>query len=114
MKVLYKAFDGKIFTNPGECEDYEFVKLHPSLFNIIFYNNDNKKYNIKQNDLLNDSVYYEAEKVEIHNNEELSDFLLYSKDNGWCEFEEQITSKGTWERSEDEVGNGVWMKKGDM
>jgi len=113
MKIIYQAFDGKNFDNEENCEIYEFKKIHPSLFTINFYDEENKLFRIssEKDDFLNDKIYYTAEKVEIHNTAELSDFLLWSKDCGWCEFEEQINDIGFWERTTDEVGNGIWVKK---
>lgn len=113
MKIIYQAFDGKNFDNEEDCEVYEFKKLHPSLFNIDFYNEENELFHLSKDkdNLWNDTTYYVAEKVKIHNTAELSDFLLLSKEAGWCEFEEQINEIGLWERTEDEVGNGIWIKR---
>lgn len=113
MKIIYQAFDEKSFENEEDCEVYEFKKLHPNLFTIDFYDAENKLFHLSKDrdNLWNDITYYTAEKVEIHNTAELSDFLLLSKETGWCEFEEQINEVGFWERTEDEVGNGIWVKR---
>lgn len=113
MRIIYQAFDGRNFYDEESCEIYEFKKLHPSLFTIDLYNDKNEKihFSKSKDDLWNDKYYHYTEKVEIHNTAELSDFLLLSKDCGWCEFEEQINDIGFWERTEDEVGNGIWVKK---
>ena len=113
MKIIYQAFDGKNFDDEEKCEVYEFKKLHPNLFTIDFYDEENKLFHLSEDkdNLWNDTVYYMAEKVEIHNTAELSDFLLLSKECGWCEFYEQINDVGLWARTEDEMNNGKWIKK---
>ena len=113
MKIIYQAFDGRNFDNKEKCEIYEFKKLYPNLFTIDFYDAENKLFHLskEKDDLWDDATYYMAEKVKIHNVAELSDFLLLAKEAGWCEFEEQINDIGLWERTEDEVKNGIWVKK---
>ena len=113
MKIIYQAFDGKNFENEEDCEIYEFKKLHPNLFTIDFYDAENKLFHLSKNkdNLWNDVTYYTAEKVKIHNAAELSDFLLLSKECGWCDFYEQINEIGFWERIEDEIRNPIWVKR---
>lgn len=112
MKIIYQAFDGKNFDNEEKCEIYEFKNLHPNLFSINFYDEDNRLFRLSKDEdkLWNDETYYKTEKVEIHNTAELSDFLLLAKECGWCEFYEQIDDVGLWTRTEDEMRNGVWVK----
>lgn len=114
MIILYKAFDGKIFENEYDCLNYENKQFHPYLKNIECYTINNVKYSI--DNINDDDVYFKAEKVIIHNDNEFNDFIWLAKYNGWCEFYELITKPGIWTRHEDKMHNGYWKllnTKGD-
>lgn len=112
MTILYKAFDGMIFEDEYECEDYENKICHPLLEDIEFFDENNLSYfiNLNNNDPFSDNIYNNCWKVIIHNSCEFNDFIWLAKYCGWCEFYEQITGPGIWERNEDDFHNGYWKK----
>ena len=95
--TLYQSSDGKTFKDYDECYLYELKYEHPNLFHIDFYDSKDKIYNIPSGTLLLDYVYNNAEKIKIHNEQEYQDLIWFSKECGWCEFE-QITGPGIWIR----------------
>lgn len=115
MRIIYEAFDGKTFDKQWECENYEYMLFHPHLLTICFYDKNDKlcyitKELIEDVDSKIDLIYHNTEKVEIHTKEEFQDFIELSKDCGWCEFYDYITSPGLWIRHEDEYMNPIWEK----
>lgn len=112
---LYQAFDGKIFTDEIECENYENVHLHVSLFNITFYNKQQLSYTLDKRNIYDDSIYNECEQIEIPK-ESFEDFQWWVQECGWCEFE-QITKPGKWKRTVTEESSiyneGIWIYIGE-
>lgn len=107
MKILYQSFDGTIFEDETECYCHEMKQEHSHLKNIVFFNAENQEYKI-EDDLFDDDIYQKAEKVIIHNGNELADFVWLIDETGWTEFY-QITEVGTWIRKESSW-NGRWTK----
>lgn len=110
MKILYQSDDGLIFDSEFLCLAHENALIYSSLFSIVFYNKDNISYKIKEANIYDDEVYEQCEKVVIHNNEELKDFIWLAKECGWCEFK-QINSIGTWIRKTNDFNRGFWVKE---
>ena len=109
MKIIYEAFDGKQFETEDECYSYEAFYEHPYLHSIVFYDKNDNKYLIG-NDIFVDSIYQEAEKIRIHNENEIKDLLWLADQCGWCEFED-ITEPGFWIRKElNFLGDAEWEK----
>lgn len=116
MKIIYVSDDGKQFDNEDDCYIYESILAHPNLKNVCFYDIDGNEYHadISLDTYDDDSIYQKGEKVVIHNEEELKDFLWISHDAGWCEFYAFINAVGTWVRKEeDNRGNGLWTMEDD-
>lgn len=112
MKVIYEAFDGCKFDDQWQCEDYENAQLHLGLSTIDFYTSNNNKFLITYDNLTSENIYNNCEKVHIHNEEELKDFLWLAEYTGWCEWN-QINSPGFWVRHQDSLCNGIWLKEGE-
>ena len=114
MKIIFVANDGKQFDDEWECEQYEASLIHTHLTSIIFYNADGETYRIDTKDYKNmfdEDIYNDAEKVIIHTEEELADFLWLTETCGWIEFN-QIDSVGTWVRHVGEAWyDGEWVKE---
>lgn len=110
MKILYQAENGKIFEDEDKCYNYEYALKFPEMFNIHFYDIDGSEYMIDEKDIFHDRVYWEAEKVNIHNETELAVLHKLALDCGWCEFD-QITAPGIWVRKEnDNIIEGKWER----
>ncbi len=109
MKILYQSNDGLIFDSESLCLNHENSLIHSALFSIVFYNKTNTPYKIEKKDIYNDEVYQQCEKVIIHNNKELDDFMWLAEECGWCEFED-INSTGTWIRKTNSFNRGEWEK----
>ena len=109
MKILYQSNDGLIFNSEFLCLNHENSLIHPFLFSIVFYNKTDTSYKIRKENLYDDEVYLECEKVIIHNREELDDFMWLVEECGWCEFED-INSIGTWIRKTNDFDEGEWEK----
>lgn len=110
MKVLYESFDGKIFDSEEECLSYEASAEHRHLKDIQLYQkikNEYFEYHISPYFIYDDNYYQSCDKIVIHNEDELKDLHWLAIDCGWCEFSDQITSVGTWIRSEQD-GEGFW------
>ena len=66
--------------------------------------------------MFDDHIYNDAEKIVVHNTEEVDALLWIADYTGWCEFE-QITSPGTWVRHAKDMGthylysDGIWEKE---
>lgn len=107
MKIWYEAKDGTFFDNEDDCYSYEQKFEHTHLNTIIFFDEKGKEYTVGE-DIFDDDVYQLANRVIIHNAEELSDFIWLSEECGWTEFF-QITDVGEWIR-EEENWNGYWER----
>ena len=93
MRTVYIADDGKEFDDECECQDYEFAS---SLNAIEIYDEDGNKLK----DLLSDDTYYEARKIIINTEKELSDLRLVADYTGFYGYE-RVTSAGVWIYDED-------------
>lgn len=114
MEILYRAVDGHIFLNEDDCYTYESTLTHQNLFTIEFFNEKDNRYFIRRNNIFDEDVYNQAEKVIIHNIDELNDFKWLAEECGWCEFAKDgdIDSPGIWVRKEtDWTHDGVWEKE---
>ena len=111
MEILYKAFDGKIFTDEYECEKYEAINYtHMDIYGLTFLDKDDNEI-VLGDDPFDDDIYGKAETVIIHNEAEADDLFWLAKECGWIEFED-IDSPGTWKRFViDDYGVGVWEKQ---
>jgi len=109
MKILYQSNDGLIFDSEFLCLNHENSLIHSALFSIVFYDKTNTPYKIRKENLYDDEVYQQCEKVIIHNHEELDDFMWLAEECGWCEFED-INSIGTWIRKTNNFNEGKWIK----
>lgn len=110
MKIWYVAIDGTLFDNEDECASYEAEFNHSNLKNINFYSKIKDKYypySLNLKCIYDDGLYQDCDKIIIHNTNELADLLWLAEECGWCEFNEQISSPGTWIRHEED-GNGYW------
>ena len=109
MKILYQSNDGLIFDSEFLCLNHENSLIHSSLFSIVFYNKTNTPYKIRKENLYDDEIYQQCEKVIIHNHEELDDFIWLAEECGWCEFG-NINSIGTWIRKTNDFNEGRWER----
>lgn len=109
MIIKYESEDGLLFDNEEDCYIHEAIQKHCHLKTIAFFNKENELYTIGEN-ILDDDIYQKAERIIIHNLEELADFLWLSVENGWCEFE-QIKKVGEWTRREGNFLDGIWELK---
>ena len=107
MKIWYESDDGIFFEDELDCEMHEQKQKHTHLNTIIFFDKENVSYNISEN-IYDDEIYQHAEKVIIHNKEELADFIWLADECGWAEFY-QITEPGSWIR-EERNWDGRWTK----
>ena len=108
MREIYEAYDGTRFDNEDDCWWYENAHYHKDIFNIKFLDINNNELHLTYDyDINEDVVYQTSEKVIIDNIKQVKDLHDISDECGWCEFN-QITSPGTWIRTEDEMKNGVW------
>lgn len=107
MREIYEAYDGIRFDNEDDCWWYENSRSHKDIYQIRFYDKNNNEYHITDNYDDSEDVYQCCEKIIIDTNKQLRDLKWMSEEFGWCEFN-QITSPGTWIRTEDDVRNGVW------
>ena len=108
MKIWYESEDGIYFEDEDECVAHEKKLDHPHLSTIVFFNLKGEKYTIGDN-IFDDDIYQHAEKVIIHDESELADFIWLAEEAGWAEFY-QIKEVGEWNRYEDSW-NGRWLKK---
>ena len=111
MEIIYKANDGTLFDNEFDCQLYEEAKTFGHIYSIEFFTKFGDKYFITKDNLFEDCNYSICEKVIIHNQEELAEFIRLANYCGWCEFYEQINAPGTWVRTEeDRYSEGTWTK----
>lgn len=111
MEIIYKANDGTLFDNEFDCLAYEENRTYNYIYSVEFFNKFNNKYFVAKDNLFEDYNYEICEKVNIHNQDELLEFLKLAKYCGWCEFYEQIDAPGIWVRSEEENEfHGRWTK----
>lgn len=108
MKIWYESKDGIYFEDEDKCKAHEDKLNHPHLGTIIFFNLEGKQYSIGD-DIFDEDIYQKAEKVIIHNELELADFMWLVDETGWAEFN-QIKEVGEWNRYENSW-NGRWLKK---
>ena len=110
MKILYQAEDGKIFEDEDKCYNYEYILIFPELFRINFYDKDGNLYYLDKNDIFDDDIYNLAEKVNVHNKEEVAALHKLAFECGWCEFD-QIIAPGIWIREENnDKLEGKWRQ----
>jgi hypothetical protein len=110
MKIWYESEDGIYFEDEYECEAHEQKLAHPNLNTIVFFDLENEEYTIGDN-ILDEDIYQRAEKVIIHNERELNDFMWLADECGWSEFT-QIEEIGEWNRyTTDSWSDGRWSKK---
>lgn len=108
MRIIYIAYDGTEFDDELDCEAYEEIRHHQSLYDIDAYEEDGNA--IRFTGLDNEWFYYKAEKIVLHNAKEVEDILWLAEYTGWLEFE-QLTSVGTWVRHQkDWKSIGTWEK----
>lgn len=110
MKIWYEAIDGAMFDAEEYCLSHEATINHRFLKDIILYQkikNEYVKYHINPFFIFDDNCYQSCDKIIIHNEDELNDLHWLAEECGWCEFNEQISSPGTWIRHEED-GNGYW------
>ena len=99
MKAIYITDDNKMFSSYRECEKYEYLLNRPWLKTIEFYDKcgkqifvSEKKYGLIWSD---DRFYEVVERIIIHNDNELVDFMNFAYDAGYMSFE-TINSVGEW------------------
>ena len=110
MEIIYRSNDGTLFDNEFDCLLYEEIKTFGHIYSIEFFTKHNKIFITKDN-LFDDQNYYYCEKVIIHNQEELTEFIRLADYCGWCEFYEQINAPGVWVRTEENrYSEGTWTK----
>lgn len=97
MKIIYEAFDGKQFYTREGCERYEDSFHLKDACKITFFDIKDNPYTIDPSLPDDEDIYDNAEKVIIHNENELKGFLTWAKDCGWCEFYD-FDSPGIWIR----------------
>lgn len=107
MKIWYESEDGVFFESEDDCYAHEQKQKHVHLNTIIFFDKQGVKYVIGD-DIFDDDIYQNAERIIIHSIEELVDFIWLSEECGWTEFS-QITSVGEWIR-EEKHWDGYWQK----
>lgn len=108
MRVIYIADDGTEFDDETECYEYEVGKKHPCLMNVKFFDKNGNMFGIDKNHIYAYSTYNNSEKIIIHDEDELKDFLWWSEACGWCEFYEHINAVGVWVRHAVDCIHGVW------
>lgn len=109
MKVWYESEDGIFFDNEDDCYKHEQKLEHNNLSTIVFFDKNNNMYSIGEN-IFDEDIYQKAEKVIIHNTQELADFWWLTIESGWCEFE-QIKGVGEWIREDRGSYSGIWRNK---
>lgn len=109
MRIIYEAYDGKQFEDEDECLNYEYGFKHPNLFCIKFYNVNEEQIFLNKDNVFDDNIYFNCEKIEIPENAFLDFEDLYAC-CGWCEFE-QIAAPGKWKRvvPEGQI-DGKWIQ----
>lgn len=104
MEVIYKADDGKEFDSYRECDKYEYLLNHPWLKTIEFYDKHEERIPIDKNEYnlawSYDRFYVVVERIIIHNDNELVDFMNFAHNAGYMSFE-AINSVGEWKMSYD-------------
>ena len=118
MRIIYIADDGAEFDNKKACEEYERKQQekYNRLKNILFLDKDNNIYHIISISCSNDEIYNMTEALVIYKDEDYKQFIEYSKENGWCEFYEDITGPGLWKResSESNFFDYKWIQLLDL
>ena len=109
MKIIYIADDGKHFDNEYDCKLYEDSLKYSELINIDFYDINNNLYHIQKDDIFNWNIYQNSEKVHIHDDKEFMCFQWLANEQGYCEFQDSITSPGVWIRQDKGLGDAEWI-----
>ena len=108
MKIWYESEDGILFDKEDDCYVHEQKQKHTHLNTIDFFDKENNRYTIGDN-IFDDNVYYDAERIIIHNKDEYNDFTWLADECGWAEFN-LINDVGEWVR-EEKSWDGKWNKK---
>lgn len=99
MKVIYMADDEKEFDSYHECDKYEYLLNRPWLKTIEFYDEHGERIFINKKEYSlawsNNRFYEVIERIVIHNDHELVDFMNFVHDAGYMSFE-TINSVGEW------------------
>jgi len=111
MEIIYKANDGTLFNNESDCLMHEEKYTYKYIYSVELFTRFNDRYFFTKDNLFEDCNYSICEKVIIHNQEELAEFIRLADYCGWCEFYEQINAPGTWVRTEEDMySEGTWTK----
>lgn len=105
MKVIYVADDGTQFDDRYECEYYEWVLNHPSLKEIVFYDEDG---NVLA-DIFSQDTYEYTMKIFVPTDEAAKELSGLGRYAGFCAYE-NIDSAGTWVWKVFDRLNGKFVK----
>ena len=105
MRTIYIADDGKQFDDEYECEHYEWVLNHPSLKEIICYDEDGNIFD----DLFEQDTYEYTMKIFVPTDEAAKEFRELGRLMGFCSYED-VESAGTWVWKDLERLNGKFVK----
>ena len=92
MKVIYIANDGRVFTNEGDCAEYEWWLDHPHIRSVLFFDKDNQAMPVSMDDIL----YSQCMKVIVPDEYALQALHELADYCGWVQFESDINSAGVW------------------
>lgn len=107
MEIVYRAFDGTIFENEFDCEEYEFKEIIMKRTNIHVYDKQNHllpKLNFDDNFDTDGKEY----KVVIKDEKDLEDIKAACDFTG---FYWDINAIGTWIHKKDHNGFLRWVLK---
>ena len=96
---VYIADNGKEFDSHHECDKYKYLLNRPWLKTIEFYDKHGERIFINKKEYSlawsNNGFYEVIERIVIHNDNELVDFMNFAHDAGYMSFE-TINSVGEW------------------
>ena len=105
MKIIYIADDGKQFDDEFECEHYEWILRHPSLKEIVCYNEDGEVLE----DIFAQDTYEYSMKIVVPTDEAAKELYELGRYMGFCCYED-IDSAGTWIWEDLPPRNGHFVK----
>lgn len=97
MRIIYVAYDGRVFENGFDCQMHEWKLDHPNLRCVQCYNKNNEELK----DIFSENTYYEVEKIIVPNDNTAKELQALGRYMGFSLYE-FITESGEWVYDENE------------